>query len=264
MANIQQDRELDYIEPNEEILDDNDNFLDLLDAEVLNNQVASAAEATLKDDTPDFSSDDYCSTSCEFYRLCYANHDVCIKQAFEDILNKFNPREKKIIRMKYGWYNGKFYSVEEMSKELDLSVARMKQIVDEPVKMVCSHPVRYRAMQLEKYFFEAFSVSSENFYALLLCKIFGVSPDTLPIDIRHSILSGIDYSIVDKDKNADISVLEIKRNLKRAVKEFEALKPYAEQLHRINIHTLDELLHTSHTKLLSAFDKKIPRGSLKQ
>ena len=50
------------------------------------------------------------------------------KKAIDEILNKFSPRERKILIMHFGLCGQEKHSLEEISKEMNITMERVRQI----------------------------------------------------------------------------------------------------------------------------------------
>ena len=106
----------------------------------------SISEETSPNQTNIYSSDEYCYSQCEFYKFCYANHEKCIKQDFEDILKTLTPREAHIIKELYGWDNSQVHTVNDIAKEFDITPERIKQIREKALRKL-RHPSRSRKLK---------------------------------------------------------------------------------------------------------------------
>lgn len=237
---------MNYFDEENDFMEIEDDEIDSFDEEIVESYVKDTDNIELNDPVIDYSSDDYCKTNCEFYHLCYANHDCCVKQIFEDVLKTLSPRKETIIKMKYGWYDNKKFSYDEIAKKYNISVSYVKNILGHAIKQLRS-PVRCK--KLKQFVYEVKTVSKVSFYSILLDEIFNMTD----LSDDNSLLLGIDLSLIDLEKSANKSIVEIKQELKKSVSEFAELEPYLRMLKDNEINTLDHLLHTSYTKLLSLF-----------
>ena len=196
----------------------------------------------------EYYSDKYCHTECEFYKFCYANHEICIKRTFENVLNALTPREKQVIMLRFGLYDGKCRTVEDVAREFGLTCDRICHMEAKALRKL-----RFpsRVGKLKRCFYGAFAVSNNDLYARLLKAIFGDNEcNSLDISL------GLNCYIVDMKKNQSKSIRDIKNELNTNITDIDSLRPYLKYLTKIEITTLEHLLYTPSSKLLfTAFEK---------
>ena len=197
------------------------------------------------DHSINFSNDEYCKTTCEFFKTCYANHDSCIKESFENMLKTITPREAKVLKMRHGWYNCINFSHSQIGHEFDVSKGRVQQIEAKALQKL-RHPSRYNK-SARIFLYDIFLLPEGNFYKSLSLAILG----DFGKEIAFEVELGIDYSIVDKEKTSNKSINDIKKELNANIHDITLLDPYALYLDKLNITTLDHLLHTSELSLFT-------------
>lgn len=194
------------------------------------------------EDESKYSSYEYCYNKCEFYSVCYANHEFCVKQTFEDVLGMLTPREEQIVKMFFGWDNKPELSFDGIAKEFVLEKYRIDEIFSRALRKL-RHPSR--SNKLKQCMYEAYTISNNSFYSKLLDKVLEKKDN----HIEFELYSGIDYSIIYEDMSSNKSAVEIKSDLRKSVSDFDILKPYLTYLNKLEITSLDHLLHTSVSKL---------------
>ncbi len=184
-------------------------------------------------------SDKYCLAKCEFYNNCYANHDNCAKNKVEELLNTLSKTESHILRLKYGYY-GKEKDINDIAGELNLSPARIKQFLTKALRKL-RHPSRSKI--IKNFEFEFFSTPSTSFYRNLINAMCGT--------YHSSYELGVDFCIVDEEKNFHKTPKQICGEISKSISEFEELKPYLACLKKLNITSMNHLLHIPSKKILS-------------
>ena len=179
---------------------------------------------------------DYCESRCAFYKTCYANHTICLRRIFAKALNKLTVREKNIIRSLCG-YNGPCMSV----AELETHYARSSQKI-EMMKERAFHKLRALpyCKTLKHFMFDVFSAQEDHFYAEVMSGIFGITKEDFA-----ELQQDLDFDVLN-ERAMQKTPEAIKKELFCSVKDFPALRDYAELL---QVGTLNELLHTSQKAL---------------
>ena len=115
-------------------------------------------------DWEDFSSDDYCKNKCEFYKTCYINREICLKKAFKELLETLTPREEKVLKLCYGFNDGKSRTLDELSKIFGVTCGRVRQIKAKALRKL-RHPSRAKMFINRK--FDIYSVDTYFYISLL-------------------------------------------------------------------------------------------------
>ena len=68
-----------------------------------------------------------------------------LKESLHELLETLLPREQEIIKMRYGFYGGKIYSLEEVGKKLGVTRERIRQIEGKALRKL-----RIKSYRLEK------------------------------------------------------------------------------------------------------------------
>ncbi len=205
------------------------------------------------DNLIDYSNDEYCKTQCEFFKTCYANHNICIKEVFKNMLKTLTPREERVLKMRFGWYNNIRFPYSQIGLEHDITMERARQVEKKALRK-SRHPSRSR--KLKSFLYDVALLPDENFYKSLSLAIFGEFAKELVFEAEL----GMDYNIVDKEKTSEKSITAIKNELDKNIHDIEILRPFITCVDKLNIITLDHLLHTSELNLFACFvedDKKL-------
>lgn len=189
-----------------------------------------------------FATEEYCETKCDYFTTCCANRDVCLKKLFEDILETLTPREEDVLKLSFG-YDDNIKSLEEIAIKYEIPEDRVWQIQAKALRKM-RHPSRSK--KIKPFLFDIFSVQVENFYTGLTTQIFGIEEaDLLEFKL------GIDFDIVDKEKNSNKSPTQIKKELCSPIKDVKELQPFSTFLANRGITTLNQLLRSSEQQLSS-------------
>ncbi len=69
-----------------------------------------------------------------------------LKEKLEFLLNSLNAKEGRILRMRFGLYDGKTYTLEEIGQKMGVTRERVRQIESAALKRL-RHPRRRRVLQ---------------------------------------------------------------------------------------------------------------------
>lgn len=189
---------------------------------------------------------DYCNTDCEYYTNCYANFDMCLKKTFEEILSSLTEREENVLKLSFG-FTESTKSLEEISELYDVTDERIRQIQAKALRKM-RHPSRSK--KIKPYLFDVFSMPYDTFYKRLILAIFGFEESDL---LEFKL--GIDFDIVDKEKNAQKSPALIQKELNSRIDEITVLQPYVRYVSHPEVPTLKQLLRfTSNQLSLATFE----------
>ena len=119
--------------------------------------------------------DQYCAQQCEFFNICKANHDACIKHETEGILKTLSARQREFLKLRYG-YEEKARTLEDLGLQFNMTISRIYQIEAHILKTL-QHPERIK--RLQPFMYSALSLGKDNFYARLFTKVFKLNPDSI-------------------------------------------------------------------------------------
>lgn len=193
-----------------------------------------------------FATDEYCTTKCEFFDTCFGSKLRCLKIAFEKVLNTLPDREAIVLKMRCGYYNnGKCYSLEDVSRKLQVTRERIRQIEGKALRSLrrseCTHEL------MGRFDFDVFSISNPTFYSRLLIRALrNMSQDQ---ELLYGFKVGIDFSVVDKERNSYKTLTQIKTDLNMKLSEIFELKSYIEYFSCHKDITLNQFLHKSYSEI---------------
>lgn len=116
-----------------------------------------------------FGEQSYCKTECEFYEMCLANRETCVKNAYEQALKTLTPREERVVRLIYGIEEHK-ESVQLVAFAFRITEERIKQILGKALKKM-RHPARFKKFISNEIGLVLFS-ACETPYSLLYRDIY--------------------------------------------------------------------------------------------
>lgn len=59
---------------------------------------------------------------------------MLLKERINEVLSELTPREEKVIRLRYGLYDGRSHTLEEVGKEFNVTRERIRQIEAKAIK----------------------------------------------------------------------------------------------------------------------------------
>ena len=127
------------------------------------------AELAQKPQRPELTfSDEYCTSKCEFFDVCKANHNACIKHEVDEILKTLSDRESRILKWRYG-YEGKVRTQKELALEFRETTTRIREFEQKALRKL-RHPSLTK--KLQPFLCSALSRDKNNFYARLFTDLF--------------------------------------------------------------------------------------------
>lgn len=75
------------------------------------------------------------------------------KEEIDKFLKELQPREEKVIRLRYGLYDGRPHTLEEVGKEFNVTRERIRQIEAKAIRRL-RHPSRQRRLKSLKGYTE--------------------------------------------------------------------------------------------------------------
>ena len=121
-----------------------------------------------------FSEPNYCETKCEFYAVCQANKEICVKNVYGQILQTLTPREKIVLHLIYGIEEYK-ESVRMVSLVFGITEERVEQIKAKALRKM-RHPTRAQALRATDVGLVLLSANETNYFNLW-CDVFGLDSD---------------------------------------------------------------------------------------
>lgn len=168
-------------------------------------------------------SDEYCTSQCEFFDVCKANHDACVKQVVEEILKTLSDRECRVLKLRFG-YEGNVQTQNKIAEQFYVTRERIQKIEQKALRKV-KHPFLLRKLQPLTY--TALSCENDNFYARFFIRVFHLSKDQV-----QNILA------------SPQSTRETKKtiSLDSGIESLELSLPTFYYLRRADIQTVEDLL----------------------
>jgi hypothetical protein len=77
------------------------------------------------------------------------DENIILKEQIEEVLSTINPREKRVIQLRFGLEDGRNRTLEEVGKEFNVTRERIRQIESKALRKL-RHPSRSR--KLRDYF----------------------------------------------------------------------------------------------------------------
>ena len=192
---------------------------------------------------PEYCCEKYCKEVCELYHHCYANHNCCVVQIVEDVLNdsKLHQWEILLVKLSYGFNGGTLYTDDELSNIFKIPVENICATKSKVLRRL-RHPQRARHLR------PLMDLNTlDNSYGRLLADLFG-APNAF---IKFVETQGVDLSIVEFDKNSERNPNEIRKELDADIENLHFLELYKHHLKEMGITSLRHLLHISPKKLIA-------------
>ena len=133
------------------------------------NEVASEEISLPNIEWDDYSSDDYCASKCVYFEKCSGNRERCVKKVFDNIMDTLTPREEMVLKLRWGFYKNKCFTLDEVAQSLNITCERVRQIESKAWRKL-RHPSRMRRMTNGV---DIAAESSSEFYERLIDGILG-------------------------------------------------------------------------------------------
>ena len=88
----------------------------------------------------------YCKYNCIFYERCQGNIDTCVLRVFHEFFLTLTPSEAIVLKMRFGFTDGKCYSRTKISEKLNTTPDRIKQKEAKALRKL-RHPSRSRKLR---------------------------------------------------------------------------------------------------------------------
>jgi RNA polymerase sigma factor (sigma-70 family) len=91
----------------------------------------------------DYSSADYCAAQCVYFDKCSGNRERCVKKAFDNLLTTLTEREEMVLKLRWGFYKNKCFTLDEVAECLEITRERARQIEAKSLRKL-RHPSRQK------------------------------------------------------------------------------------------------------------------------
>ena len=93
----------------------------------------------------DYASSDYCASKCVYFNKCSGNREHCVKKAFDDIMETLTQREGMVLKLRWGFYNNRCFTLDDVAQCLNVTRERVRQIESKALRKL-RHPTRARRL----------------------------------------------------------------------------------------------------------------------
>ena len=133
------------------------------------NEVASEEIVLPNIEWDDYSSEEYCVSKCVYFDKCSGNRERCVKKAFDYIMEMLTPREEMVLKLRWGFYKNKCFTLDDVAQCLNVARERVRQIEAKALRKL-RHPSRMARLTNGV---AITSESSSEFYEKLIDGILG-------------------------------------------------------------------------------------------
>ncbi len=95
----------------------------------------------------DYSSADYCATKCTFFDKCAGNRECCVMKAVENLLKTLTEREEIVLKLRWGFYKNKCFTLNDVAECLEVTRERVRQIESKALRKL-RHPSRRKLVSI--------------------------------------------------------------------------------------------------------------------
>lgn len=95
----------------------------------------------------DYSSADYCAAKCVYFDKCAGNRERCVKKAVENLLETLTEREEMVLKLRWGFYKNKCFTVNDVAECLEITRERVRQIEAKALRKL-RHPFRRNLLSI--------------------------------------------------------------------------------------------------------------------
>lgn len=82
----------------------------------------------------DYLSADYCAAKCVYFDKCSGNRGWCVKKADEKLLKMLSEREEMVLKLRWGFYKNKCFTLNDVAECLGVTRERVRQIEDKALR----------------------------------------------------------------------------------------------------------------------------------
>ena len=113
-----------------------------MEKDLINLSEAVSEEITLPNiEWDDYLGEDFCVTKCVYFDKCSGKREHCVKKAFDDIMKTLTPREEMVLKLRWGFYKNKRFTLEDVAQCLNVTRERVRQIEAKAFRKL-RHPSR--------------------------------------------------------------------------------------------------------------------------
>lgn len=95
----------------------------------------------------DYSSADYCTAKCTYFDKCAGNRERCVKKAVENLLETLTEKEEMVLKLRWGFYKNKCFTVNDVAECLEITRERARQIEAKALRKL-RHPFRRNLLSI--------------------------------------------------------------------------------------------------------------------
>ena len=95
----------------------------------------------------DYSSADYCAAKCVYFDKCAGNRERCEKKAVEALLKTLTEREEMVLKLRWGFYKNKCFTLNDVAECLEVTHERVRQIESKALRKL-RHPSRQKLLSI--------------------------------------------------------------------------------------------------------------------
>lgn len=110
----------------------------------------------------DYSSADYCTAKCVYFDKCAGNRERCVKKEVENLLETLTEREEMVLKLRWGFYKNKCFTLDEVAECLEVTCERARQIEAKALRKL-RHPFRRNLFSITGIDIENLSLGNSLF-----------------------------------------------------------------------------------------------------
>ena len=185
--------------------------------------------------------DEYCTSQCEFFNVCKANHDACIKCEVDGVLKTLSDRESQILKWRCG-YEGKVRTQKDLAADFCVTTTRIQEIERKALRKL-RHPSRIKYLQ--PFLYTALSQGKDNCYARFFTKIYKLNPEQI-----QNILNNGPFVVKKKENPQHMQRIKEEISPSSGIEELGLSIRAFNCLWRAGFQTVDDLLKYPSEKFL--------------
>ena len=108
----------------------------------------------------DYSSADYCASKCTSFDKCAGNRERCVKKAVENLLKTLTQREELVLKLRWGFYGNKCFTLNDIAEYLGVTRECVRQIEAKALRKL-GHPSRRKLLSIAGINIENLSLAND-------------------------------------------------------------------------------------------------------